>query len=330
MGHLLQRVFDIRQGETSRALLMFAYIFLIISCLLIVKPVRNSLFLTRFGAAQLPYVFILVAVFATLLTSFYSRYSSRVRLDRLIRNSLLTIISNLVIFWLLLLIDFQAVWFIYGFYIWVAIFAVVSTSQFWVLANFVFNAREAKRLFGFIGAGAISGGIFGGYLTNYLAPAIGTENLLLVCATFLGICLIILTVVWRQQETERMSEKREKRIQRTPTGKAASPLAMVKNSRHIAYLTGIVGLGVIVANLVDYQFNTIAEQSIRDKDELTAFFGFWLSNLSIVSLGIQLFVTGRILALPGSNSIPAFSAGRHPGRRHYHFPGAGVMGSHPY
>lgn len=274
---------------------MFAYIFLVISCLLIVKPVRNSLFLTRFGAAQLPYVFILVAVFATLLTTFYARYSARVRLDRLIRNSLLLIISNLLIFWTLLRFDYQSTWFIYGFYIWVAIFAVVTTSQFWVLANYIFNAREAKRLFGFIGAGGISGGIFGGYLTNYLAPAIGTENLLLVCAAFLGICLFILLTVWREQKNERQTEQRAQRRKQSGKKAQGNPFQILRNSKHIAYLTGIVGIGVIVANLVDYQFNTIAEESITDKDELTAFFGFWLSNLSIVSLGIQLFITSRIL-----------------------------------
>ncbi len=295
MSNLLQRLFDIREGETSRALLMFAYIFLVISCLLIVKPVRNSLFLTRFGAAQLPYVFILVAVFATLLTTFYSRYSARVRLDRLIRNSLILIISNLLIFWVLLKFDYQATWFIYGFYIWVAIFAVVTTSQFWVLANYVFNAREAKRLFGFIGAGGISGGIFGGYLTNYLAPAIGTENLLIVCGGFLTVCLFILIAVWRGQQNERQADQRAQRRQQSGKKTQGNPFQILRDSKHIAYLTGIVGIGVIVANLVDYQFNTIAEESITDKDELTAFFGFWLSNLSIVSLGIQLFITSRIL-----------------------------------
>jgi hypothetical protein len=45
-----------------------------------------------------------------------------------------------------------------------------------------FDAREAKRLFGFIGPGAIAGSIFGGYLTSLLAPYIGSENLLFVCA----------------------------------------------------------------------------------------------------------------------------------------------------
>jgi AAA family ATP:ADP antiporter len=55
----------------------------------------------------------------------------------------------------------------------------------------------------------------------------------------------------------------------------------------------------VVANLVDYQFSAVASDIIKDEDQLTAFFGFWLSNLSIASLVVQLFLTGRILKRSG-------------------------------
>jgi AAA family ATP:ADP antiporter len=64
-------------------------------------------------------------------------------------------------------------------------------------------------------------------------------------------------------------------------------------------LTGIIGLSVLVANLVEYQFSDVASRVIEDKDRLTAFFGFWASTLSIVSLMIQLFLTGRVLKFLG-------------------------------
>nr|WP_262496369.1 hypothetical protein [Nonlabens ulvanivorans] len=41
------------------------------------------------------------------------------------------------------------------------------------MANVIFNIREAKRLFGFIGAGGIAGGIAGGYVTSILVPFTG-------------------------------------------------------------------------------------------------------------------------------------------------------------
>ena len=61
----------------------------------------------------------------------------------------------------------------YCFYTIVALFALLATSQFWVMANVVFNVREAKRLFGFIGAGGIAGGIVGGYLNLFTGRTYG-------------------------------------------------------------------------------------------------------------------------------------------------------------
>ena len=298
---MLKKFFGIQENEKSRVLLMFAYLFLVISCLLIVKPVRNSLFLKNFGAANLPYVFILVAISAALLTHFYSRYAGKMALNRLINNTLVIIIVNLLIFWGLLQAEYNAPWFIYGFYVWVAIFAVITTSQFWTLANEIFNAREAKRLFGFIGAGGITGGITGGYATTYLAPLVGTKNLLLFCIVFLAICAVIARKIWSQREED--ISARPVKADTRKSESARSIVELLKESRHLRLLTLIVGLGVIVANLVDFQYSTIAEQNISDEDELTAFFGFWLSNLSIFSLVIQLFLTRRVMS--GFGVIPS-------------------------
>jgi len=299
MRTLLTKFVDIRDGETSRAMLMFSYIFLIICCLLIIKPVRNSLFLERFGAAQLPYAFILVAAIAGIVSTIYSRYASRVRLDLLIRASTAIILSNLLLFWTMLYFDYEGGWFIYAFYVWSAIFGAITTSQFWILANYVFDAREAKRLFGFIGAGAISGGIFGGYLTSFLAPIIGTENLLFLCIAFLMVCMFILQLVWKQRATGGKSETSKQRHQARSSSAGSNALKLLLSSKHTAYLAGIVAVSVTIANLVDFQYNDIIDKSITNPDEVTAFLGLWLSNLSLISLAVQLFLTNRILKTLG-------------------------------
>ncbi len=273
---------------------MFAYIFLVIATLLIIKPVRNSLFLTKFGIAYLPYAFVLVALCSAGVAYFYSKLSSKVRLNRLISTTLIISVISLILFWLLLFRGYSAPWFYFFMYIWVALFGVLTTSQFWLLANYVFDAREAKRLFGILGAGAISGGIFGGYFANFFAPVLGTENLILFGAGFLLVCMIILPFTWERGARERYREQ-VLRKKRTGSDDSSNPLQIIFRSRHIGYLAAIVGVGVLVANFVDYQYSAIATELIKDEDRLTAFFGFWLSNLSVVSLLIQLLMTGRII-----------------------------------
>ena len=296
MRKLLQKLFDIREGEISSTLLMFSYIFSVIFCLVMLKSIRDSLFLDRLSVNELPVVFILVAISAAVVSTIYSRYSQRVSLNVMIRWSLLIIISNLVIFWVLLRFYLQAGdrWFLYTFYVWVAIFGVISTSQFWILANYVFNARQAKRLFGIIGAGAISGGIFGGYLSQ-LATVYGTENLPLLCILLMSFCLLMLEVIWRRRQSIAPGQQSRRKRQLQQDQNAAGIFRLFADSRHLLYLAGIVGVGVIVANLVDFQYKAVVKEIITDKDQRTAFFGFWSSNLSIISLAIQLFFTSRIL-----------------------------------
>jgi AAA family ATP:ADP antiporter len=293
---VLRDVFDIREGEYRRAILMQLNIFLIISTLLIVKPAVNGLFLAKLGAESLPNAFVLVAVFAGLVSLFYSRILSRIPLNTIIVRTMLISVCTLILFGVLLRFNFMAGWVLYMFYIWVAIFAVLSASQFWIFANIVFNPREAKRLFGFIGAGAIAGGIFGGYLTSLIAELIGSESLPFVAASLLIFCIPITQTIWKSEVLPTQTKfQRKKRIK----GFDANPLALIRKSKHLTYLAIIVGISVVVAKLVDYQFSAIASFKIPDPDDLTSFFGFWFSTFNLISLGIQLFLTRRVVGVFG-------------------------------
>ncbi len=294
--NLLRNVFDIREGEYRRAILMQLNIFIIISTLLIVKPAVNGLFLSKLGAENLPNAFVLVAIFAGLVSLFYSRVLSRLPLNMIIIRTLIISVTSLIVFGVLLRLNFMEGWVLYIFYIWVAIFAVLSASQFWILANIVFNPREAKRLFGFIGAGAIAGGIFGGYLTSLIAELISSENLLFVAAFLLMFCIPITRQIWNKEVLQTQTKfQRKKRIK----GFDANPFALIIKSKHLTYLAAIIGVGVIVAKLVDYQFSAIASAKIPDADDLTAFFGFWFSTFNVISLIIQLFITRKVVGVFG-------------------------------
>jgi AAA family ATP:ADP antiporter len=295
MKALFRKLFDVREGEVPVAALMFFYGFLIIASLSVLKPVRNSLFLVRFGFEKLPFVYVLVALFSAFIAVVYAKYSKKVRLSRLIQGTLFIAVLILLAFWYLLYSGYDSAWFLYAFYIWVAIFGVITGTQFWLLANEIYNAREAKRLFGLIGAGAISGGIFGGYLTSYLAPRLSTENMIFICVGFLMLCQIFVWSIWKRTKHTILTQKTAREKQISKARAQENPIQMILSSRHLAYLAGIIGVGVVVANLADFQFQTIASQAKPETDSLTAFFGLWFSNLNILSLVIQLFLTGRII-----------------------------------
>ena len=303
---ILKRIFDIREGEIKIALLMQGYIFLIIATLLIIKPTVNALFISELGVENLPFGYLLVAITAVVSSYFYSRITERFSLVHIIRFTLFFSIISLLVLGALLHLNFINGWMLYAFYTGVAIYAVLATSQFWVLANLVFNIREAKRLFSFIGTGAIAGGIFGGYLTTILAPVIGNENLIFVAAFFLILCFPILSIIWKTKVIILNTFKQKKRT----TISKENPFRLISQSKHLSYLAAIIAIGVLTAKLVDYQFSYIAAQRITDSDELSSFFGFWLSSFNIASLLLQLFLTRKIVGVWGVGFslllLPAF------------------------
>ncbi|TVZ16999.1 NTP/NDP exchange transporter [Maribacter sp. MAR_2009_72] len=292
---LIKKIFDVREGEFKVSLWMLAYIFLVIAVLLIIKPTVNALFLSELGIEQLPFAFLLVAVTAVATSYFYSRAVSKFPLKKVIETTLISSIIILIGLGILLSLNVVSGILLYFFYIWVAIYAVLSASQFWVLANLVFNIREAKRLFGFIGSGAIIGGIFGGYLTSILAPLIGNENLMFVASLLLFFCIPLLRKIWHIRVKKNGSVKKHK----TASNISEAPLRLILKSKHLTYIACIVSVSVVVAKLVDYLFSEFASTAFTDADELTAFFAFWFSTFNLLSLVIQLFFTHRIVGIWG-------------------------------
>ncbi len=198
----LGRLVDIRTGEAARVGMLVSLFFFIIAANNLIKIVRDSLFLSRFPITQLPYVYLLVALLASLIIAVYTRYTSSLPLYSLILRSNAFIVSNVIIFWFLIAF-FDFGWVIYAFYIWSAIVGAVAVAQFWGLANETFTSREGKRLFGIVAAGGTLGGILGGFGARWAVQNfLGTNQLLwVIAALFIG-ALGVACLAGRNQRKE--------------------------------------------------------------------------------------------------------------------------------
>ena len=92
--------------------------------------------------------------------------------------------SSLVVFWWLF--RTQADWVSVAFYVWISIVGILLVSKFWSYASHLLDARQAKRLFGFIGAGGILGSIAGGQLARWASSHLDTYTALLLAAALLA------------------------------------------------------------------------------------------------------------------------------------------------
>ncbi|WP_020535587.1 Npt1/Npt2 family nucleotide transporter [Lewinella cohaerens] len=284
----LRRKLQMHEGEGRRLFPLLLLMFLTLTNLILLKSTASSLFLAELGAEQLPIAFLWVAITAAVSTLVFSVLTQRFSLTTLIQVTHVVTASITVWFMLLLKFGEPGRGQLYIFYVWSNLFGVITVSQVYLLAGELFGIREAKRLFVWVGVAAISGGVFGGYLTSVLATFLSRTTLLSTAAGLSGACIIAalylrqfsykpqtqevnsLSVVWRE---------------------FWYPFQYFRQSHYLHLVAGIVTLAVIVAKLVEYQYSSFALETYKDVEDLAAFFGFWLSTISLLSLGVQLLFT---------------------------------------
>lgn len=306
MKKFWKSIFDIRKGEIALTLLMFSNYYLILVTYYFLKPARDSLFLTKASPQELPLVFILTALVAAPVVSFYSRAGNKLKLNHLSLITIGVIVINLFI--LRWLIQIDQPWVYYVFYAWVSIYGALTTSQFWLLANVVYDATQAKRIFSILGLGGILGAFTGGEVTGFIVKTLGvsTENLLFFCIGFLVISALMIILIW-SIKTGREDPTPQKAIHRKrPQEKMGQLFKGALSSKHLKLIIGIIAMTMMVASFVDYQFKVVSKASFSDTADLTAFLGKFYGRLSLVSLFLQLFFAYRFIRWLGVGGIIMF------------------------
>ncbi|SHG24404.1 ATP/ADP translocase [Fodinibius roseus] len=300
MKEYLHSIIDIKQGEGKLAGLMILYNFILLVTLYLLKPVRDSLFLVELGSRQLPLVFMLTALAVIPISMAYSRFSNNVSLGWVINGVTLFLTANLVIIWWLVRADSPVLY--YLLYIWVSIYSILITSQFWLLSNALFTPIQAKRIFGLLSLAAIAGAMAGGEITGVLIDQLGVDprNLLLIGAAILFSTIFL---VWAIRAEAHRSAGTAESIESQPEPENPGYGKLLFNdiitSRHLMLIMGIIALSVISTTIIDYQFKTIASAVYVTDNSLTTFMGRFYGRVSVIALLLQLFLSSTFIERRG-------------------------------
>jgi ATP/ADP translocase/HEAT repeat protein len=300
MKEYVRSVLDIKPGEGKLVGLMFLYNFILLITLYLLKPVRDSLFLVEQGSQQLPFVFILTALAAIPVSMGYSRFSNKIALGWVIHGVTLFLAANLFLIWWLLQIDSPALYYI--FYIWVSIYSILITSQFWLLANALFNPIQAKRIFTLLSLAAISGSIAGGEITGFLIDRleVSPPNLLLVGALMLVGTVFLVQTIRSEANGSSVEKVSPEKSQESQEAELSTFLFKdIIRSRHLMLIIGIIGISVVATTMIDYQFKTIASAVYTTDNSLTTFMGRFYGRVSIIALLLQLFLSSKFISRRG-------------------------------
>ena len=287
---LLRPIVEMRDAETFTALLMFTYSFLAMTSYTALKPVTRSKFISTLGADNLPLVQFAFGIVIGFIMQGYAAGVARLPRRYALPLTQAGLAAMLVVFWFLFqsMPDYAAA----GFYFFGLILGILLISQFWTLANEVYDPRQAKRLFGFIGGGASLGGIAGSSLALQ-AKTIGTTNLLLVSAVMLVVCLALVLLIIRRERPE---------IKGSLTGgedesvSGSEALSLLKNSRHLQTICLIIGFAAIGAAIIEQQLNMAAAtaKGAGNTDSITSFLGEVQLYTSLIGFVIQVWLTSKI------------------------------------
>ena len=289
---LLSPLVDARREEAGSLLLMFLYSFLVMTAYNIVKPLTRAQFIGELGADNLPWVLLVSGVLVGVVMQVYARGAARLPPKAVVATTQAGLAVLLIGFWAAFRLGVAGT--AVAFYLVGQILGLLLISQFWMLANDVYDARQAKRLFGFIGGGASLGGMTASAVVVLAVDAAGANNLLLVSSVLLAACAGVVTAVLRRAGDLPRAGAAGGGEKKGVGG--AEALRMLRGSRHLQLIALIIGFAAVGAGLLDQQLNMAVEEAAGGggADRIAAFLGQVQLFLSLAGLVIQVGLTSRI------------------------------------
>lgn len=227
-------------------------------------------------------------------TIVYGRWVAPLHRQRQIIGSLLFVVVTVVVFRLLLVNP--TAWIAGAFYVWFNVFTLFLGSQFFLISGDLFDPRQAKRLFGFIGGGGLTGGVAGSAVAGFLAEPLGTGNLMWLGCLQLLLCAGLAWRVFRigdLRDTGRAAPRGE------GGGSVGGGLQVIRRVPHLRMIALMLFFAALVSTFVDFLFNAAVEQTFPSRPAQAEFFGQVFAAFNLVAFLIQLFFVSLVLRTLG-------------------------------
>jgi ATP:ADP antiporter, AAA family len=303
LSALLRRLVVLQPDEPPAVLASFAMLFCTFAGYTMLRPIRETMGITS-GVENLPYLFWGTFVAMLLAQPAYGWLTSRFRRTVFLPWVYLFFTANILAFYVWFNAQQDHAWIARAYYVWVSVFSFFIVAVFWGFMADVYTREQAGRLFGFIVAGASTGGLAGPFIAGRLAVPLGTINLLPIAAALLAASLIFMTFVIRWQRrfgsTARGAEADK------PLG--GGVLAAFQQVMRSPYLLGISLFVVLLSWATTFLYleqQAMVAKVFATSNERTRFFSnfdFWVNAASLFA---QVFIYARLFKWFGLRAMLA-------------------------
>src|SRR4051812_38812820 len=247
----------------------------------------STLFLQAYGARALPYAYVVAALAVPAVGWLYLRLEARLPFARLVLLVLLADVAALAAARL----GLGAVglrWPTFAAVVGAEVEWVMTSLAFWGLAERSFDVRQAKRLFGIIGAGGPTAVVAGGLAIPGLLTVIGTADLLWLSLGSVAVAAILVAYMTRGH-TGSHPEQHEQ------DPEIIAPESQSRYNRYFYLIFSISVLSILVYYSTDMAFYTVAELRYPNEADLASFIGLFDAGAGLLDLVCGLFVFARLM-----------------------------------
>ncbi|HAD74595.1 MAG TPA: MFS transporter, partial [Gemmatimonadetes bacterium] len=209
MTDTVSRILNMKKEEQPLAVLSAVYFFCILCGYFFLRPVRDAMGVAR-GMDELRWLFVWTALVSLVVVLAFGGVVSRTNRRRFIPIGYLFVIGCLIVFSGMLIADGAAGGGLIGtdtetpvaryvgyvFYVWLSTINLFVNSVFWAFMVDIFDVRQGKRMFAFIGIGGTLGAIAGGWATNVISGMTDSvylpAGLMLIGAAFFGLAIVVM------------------------------------------------------------------------------------------------------------------------------------------
>ena len=327
MTDTVSRILNIKKEEQPLAVLSAVYFFCILCGYFFLRPVRDAMGVAR-GMDELRWLFVGTAVVSLLCVLAFGGIVARTNRRRFIPIGYLFVIGCLIVFSGMLIADGAAGGGLIGtdtetpvaryvgyvYYVWLSTINLFVNSVFWAFMVDLFDVRQGKRIFAFIGIGGTLGAIAGGWATNVISGMTDSvylpAGLMLMGAAFFGLAIVVMLsldrLVFGSQRSQLTAdgaaiEGHQRAGDRDVAGEGGIGGTFWEGAQAVVRSPYLLGIGayimlMAISNTLIYFTQALVISNNTDTfSELVAGFALFDALAQVATLFVQIFVTTHVI-----------------------------------
>ena len=298
IARLAKKLSEVEANELKATLVATLFVFILMASYYILRPVRDAM-ASDWTDSEVSFLWNINFFVSAGIVAVYGFAVSRVRLRSIVPAMYGFFATTFVAFYFGISLFEDRVLVDKAFYLWVSVYALFNVSVFWTFMADTFNAGQAKRLFGIIGAGASAGALVGPAIPTLFAGVLGNDTLMLIASVSLLMVIPLVFYTYHLKATELGNAELQ-----ADTSKAVVGGNWWQGFQAFFTNPFLLGIGVFIllyvfiGSFIYFEQKNLLEEFSRE--ERTQILGSidWLVN--VVTFGMAFFLTGRIVGRIGT------------------------------